>query len=105
MTAHELAKQLLDGPDVAVTVSVDVSTCCENAGHRVHGYFDGSVEEVYIEDFGPIGRSPIMERILCVDGTANFTYIGELNSDQCECEACSKTISKNAALLEKWRNK
>jgi hypothetical protein len=37
MTAHELAKHLLRGPDVDVVVSVDISTCEDDIDARVFG--------------------------------------------------------------------
>jgi hypothetical protein len=37
MKAHELAKILLDLPDYELTVSVDVSTCDDDAGNRIFG--------------------------------------------------------------------
>ena len=38
MTSHELAKQLLKMPNKEITVSVDTSTCDENAQNRVFAW-------------------------------------------------------------------
>ena len=43
MTSHELAKQLLKMPNKEITVSVDTSTCDENAQNRV---FAGELFEI-----------------------------------------------------------
>ena len=38
MTSHELAKRLLKMPNKEITVSVDTSTCDENAQNRVFAW-------------------------------------------------------------------
>ena len=35
MTSHELARMLLDFPDLEVSISVDISTCEEDSTRRV----------------------------------------------------------------------
>ena len=37
LTAHSLARELFDGPDVELTASVDMSSCDDDSSNRVFG--------------------------------------------------------------------